>query len=514
MKNKNKKDILQLLETLKKANRELANALPLPIKLSLLKDCHLYTLDIITTLTAEGQTPSEVLEQLSIYATTLKKLTFAPKTLNPKQLNVALNKIESLIIKSPLGANQKYKALFLPYKYAMSDSLESVWQAALQDDTFETTILPIPYFTKNTAGVAQDMIYEGHLYQVPTANWEEYNLKDEKPDIVFIHNPYDDNNTLTSVHPDYYSEHLKVHTDLLCYVPYAMNNWRVDVNASLGSLNADFIYLDQKTAAQHRELFTEGLEKLNVTPTSKQLDKFQGLGHPKYDAVINYTSIDIPETWVKKQAQNKPVIFYNTTLSSIYKNPKQFLDKLKFTLNEFSKRSDFVVLWRPHPLSESAFTNISPDLLEDYHGIVSTFIQEDLHIYDDSPYFHRAIHFSDVYFGEFVGSSFFMFAAIGKPLFIQNPQVLDSAAPTSSTEEYILSQFEAAKTTPYWEPLKFEESSPSNSLLNYFDLIQRSHQETLSLAIQSQIDGHRQHLNDGSAGIRIWEHAKNSLLND
>ena len=45
-------------------------------------------------------------------------------------------------------------------------------------------------------------------------------LEDKKPDAVFIHNPYDQNNRLTSVHPDFYSSRLKKYADQLIYLPY------------------------------------------------------------------------------------------------------------------------------------------------------------------------------------------------------------------------------------------------------------------------------------------------------
>ena len=34
---------------------------------------------------------------------------------------------------------------------------------------------------------------------VPVVRWEDYRLEEERPDIIFIHNPYDDGNNLTSV---------------------------------------------------------------------------------------------------------------------------------------------------------------------------------------------------------------------------------------------------------------------------------------------------------------------------
>ena len=66
------------------------------------------------------------------------------------------------------------------------------------------------------------MRYEGDCLPtgVPIVKWEDYRLEEERPDIIFIHNPYDDGNNLTSVHPFYYSSNLKKYTQCLVYSPY------------------------------------------------------------------------------------------------------------------------------------------------------------------------------------------------------------------------------------------------------------------------------------------------------
>ncbi|MBQ1914764.1 MAG: hypothetical protein II178_06030, partial [Selenomonadaceae bacterium] len=55
---------------------------------------------------------------------------------------------------------------------------------------------------------------------VPTLDWQQVDLKAWHPDVIFIHNPYDNMNLVTSVESRYYSFHLKPCTDCLVYIPY------------------------------------------------------------------------------------------------------------------------------------------------------------------------------------------------------------------------------------------------------------------------------------------------------
>ena len=114
------------------------------------------------------------------------------------------------------------EAVFLPYKASMWDSLESVWQAANEDPECDAYVIPIPYYDKNPDGSFREMHYEGGLYPdyVPITRYDAYDFETRKPDLIFIHNPYDECNYVTSVHPYFYSKNLKRFTEKLVYIPY------------------------------------------------------------------------------------------------------------------------------------------------------------------------------------------------------------------------------------------------------------------------------------------------------
>lgn len=112
--------------------------------------------------------------------------------------------------------------VFLPYKASMWDSLESVWKAADEDPECDAYVIPIPYFDKNPDGSFKEAHYEGEQYPdyVPVTDYNDYNFEARRPDVIYIHNPYDNCNHVTSVHPFFYSDNLKKYTDKLVYIPY------------------------------------------------------------------------------------------------------------------------------------------------------------------------------------------------------------------------------------------------------------------------------------------------------
>ena len=119
---------------------------------------------------------------------------------------------------------RKYEILFLPYKAAMWDSMESIYLAAVQNSKCRVSVMPVPYYLledgKKTA------VYEGNRFPegLPIVDAYQYKLKEERPDVIFIHNPYDGYNRVTRVEEQFYSSELIKYTSHLCYVPYDVVN--------------------------------------------------------------------------------------------------------------------------------------------------------------------------------------------------------------------------------------------------------------------------------------------------
>lgn len=154
----------------------------------------------------------ESLYQLSI--STGNTLDFREISCN---LSKQINEVKSNVVGFKAA---KIEMAFLPYKASMWDSMESVWLAANDDPQCDVYVVPIPYFDLILNG--SQMHYEGDQFPdyVPVTDWQKYEIKSRHPDIIFVHNPYDGVNDVTSIHPDFYCKQLKNYTDMLVYIPY------------------------------------------------------------------------------------------------------------------------------------------------------------------------------------------------------------------------------------------------------------------------------------------------------
>ena len=311
----------------------------------------------------------------------------------------------------------KYEIIFLPYSAAMWDSLESIWLSAKDDINCECYVIPIPYFEREANGQDFFMRYDGDLMPdyVPITNYLNYDMAEKHPDVIYIHNPYDKFNHVTSVHPDYYSSELKKYTDMLVYVPYFVTG---------GSMADTFYELPSYYHVDKIVIQSEEMRKYYSDEISD--DKFLTLGSPKFDRILAYEKDkpQISEEW-RQIIGDKKVIFYNTSISSILSYNVKALDKMKYVISCFHSRDDVVLLWRPHPLTKATLKAIRPLLLEEFQKIEQDFIDNKIGIYDTSPDVTVSIAISDAYIGEDSSSVVPLFGMTGKPIFILNMNIAE-----------------------------------------------------------------------------------------
>lgn len=345
-----------------------------------------------------------------------------------KQLDKKIMKAENSV-KNDIKV--KHEIVFMPYKRSMWDSLESVWKAADEAPDCDAYVVPIPYYDRKPDGMFGEFHYEGSEYPdyVPVVHYEAYNLEQCRPDVIYIHNPYDGNNYVTSVDPKFYSNELKKYTDMLVYIPYFVaDESRLEEVTHFaltpGVVNADRVIVQSE--AMRQVYINALLEYFGDTPGNRKTieEKIMGIGSPKYDSVKSYTKdvVDIPDEW-RKIIGNKKVVLYNTHLSLLMVTCyERFLPKLRAVLNYFKKRNDVVLLWRPHPLTISTAKSMNPAALEEYMEIVNEFCEGQWGIYDDSPDMERAIAISDAYYGS-QSSMLSLYKLTGKPVLLHNINV-------------------------------------------------------------------------------------------
>ena len=306
---------------------------------------------------------------------------------------------------------EKKTIVFLPYKASMWDSLESIWRAAKEDVHCECYVVPIPYYDKDARGRLITYHYEGAQFPdyVPIIDYRDFDLTSQNVDIIYIHNPYDDGNHVTSVDPDYYSAKLKIYTDKLVYVPYYATSGGMSEAQSLckAYLSADYIIVQ---AEGHKDYFDACIPR----------ERLLALGSPKFDRVVKLCENppEVSEDWQNKM-KGKIVYFFNTSLGGMLADTEAFLKKLRYVFQCFAeKRDDACLLWRPHPLLDETFTTARSQYKEQYEQLKQEFLTAGLGIYDTTPDIEKAIAVSDCYIGDSGTSVTALFGIAGKPVYL------------------------------------------------------------------------------------------------
>ncbi len=404
--------------------------------LSILQECQEAAIAIGTNIEKTEKDSIESIATLEEYCEKLYQFSIEMSEENVKGILDALQEVE----KAVEMIAEKTIACFLPYKASMWDSLESVWKVADEDMTCDAYVIPIPYFDRTADGALAEMHYEGELYPsyVPITSYEEFDFEEVRPDKIFIHNPYDEYNRVTSVHPAYYSSKLKNYTEELVYIPYfVLNEIEPDDEQAIehiahfckvpAVLNAHKVIVQSEKMKQvYIKVLTEWIGE---DTRSKWEQKILGLGSPKLDKVANIQKedVEVPKDWLKiiqkPDGSWKKIIFYNTSITAFLEHSEQMLEKIENVFEVFREYHDeIVLLWRPHPLMLTTIESMRPELLEKYQRIVSEYKEKQVGIYDDTSDLNRAIGLADAYFGD-PSSVVQLCQKAGMPVMIQDVEI-------------------------------------------------------------------------------------------
>jgi hypothetical protein len=309
------------------------------------------------------------------------------------------------------GELARRKVIFMPYSAAMWDCMETIWRAAKEDPSCEVYVVPIPYLEKDSTGKVNRESYDGEKFpaDVPITSYQHFSMERERPDIVYIHNPYDEGNYITGVHPVYYSSNLKRYTRILVYIPYFSGS----------SIPESHLLLPVYKHMDYMVVFSEQMkEQLKETvPENKIL---VAAGSPKDERMRwleeHRDEITLPDTW-RERIGNKIVVFLNTSISSILTSGIRSIKKMEEVFRSFSGQSNAILIWRPHPLMRATLISMRPNLLERYDRLEAEFIDQKIGILDKTADANVTVAISDAYMGEPSSSIVNLFRAVGKPIF-------------------------------------------------------------------------------------------------
>lgn len=264
-------------------------------------------------------------------------------------------------IESLENIEEQTAIVFFPYKVQMWGVFQTIYEEAAADPTCQVTVVPIPYYSIKENG-AKEFHYEGELFHdiVPITHYEKYQVQQEEPDIIYVHNIYDDFNTLTQVEKTYFTSNLKQYTRQLVYVPYFVSSFLVHTQAEpefwfhLPTLqNVDKIVLAGNYLEQ--PAIDYGIPK----------EKLLSLGSPKLDTIVRTLQGDsnLPVEW-EKRLGNKKVLFINT-LYHVFEHWDTLIQLLDLT----KKDPELAIIWRPHPLTENFLEQKIPQYVDTYRNV-------------------------------------------------------------------------------------------------------------------------------------------------
>lgn len=427
MRKEQKKQVEEFLGVLEEAHRQIKTLVRKKDVLSvlqILEDCQQGGISLgnmLETLEGEQCAVIPLLEKYCELVYQFYEKLSGGETLNEnktyKLLDNFLLKIENCI-KNDIKIRKE--VVFLPYKVSMWDSMESIWEEADKDPDCDAYVVPIPYYDRNSDGSLGEMHYEGSLYpeNVPVVRYEEYSLEKRRPDVVYIHNPYDNCNYVTSIDPRFYSSELKKFTECLVYVPYFVVPWGIPEHFVLspGVIFSDLVFVQNSSI---RKQYIQALKENGFSKSQEVLEKkIISMGSPKTDKLLKMRSeATVPEEW-RDRIKGKKIVFFNTNVSQILNNGECFIENLYRIFHVFEEyKNQFILLWREHPLTMATLRSMRPMLLDNYLKLREEFVQKEWGILDTTAEPHTAMALSDCYFGA-GGSLVTIYSVTGNPMLL------------------------------------------------------------------------------------------------
>jgi hypothetical protein len=364
--------------------------------ISAISDCIAALDAILFQSEQEEEVPSKTIEQLKKAQGYFHALFNGHTQINSQSVETLTKQIELLIAVFQEEITIKLNVVFFPYKASMWDSLATVYEAAAMDENCVVRVVPVPYYQLSVKDAIPT--YEGDRFpaSVPITHYNHYNLEEEQPDIIFVHNIYDQYNTLTRVHEHFFTSNLKRFTDMLVYIPYHVSSFIKQGKTGDRSYNLPSIRNVDKII-----LVGEYLKEAAIHDGIPE-EKLLALGSPKLDPMIKVINKEIPypDEWEEK-IEGKTVYLLNTGCLYFAENTMGKIERLLDFIHFPRYVEDSVVIWRPHPLTKISIMKYTPHILDYYIDLTENRIKGGHVAYkhiilDDSDDYLPALQAADV----------------------------------------------------------------------------------------------------------------------
>jgi len=292
-------------------------------------------------------------------------------------------------------------------------NFRSVWEFASQDPRFQAKVILTPFIHAAVAGAScldsmRDLLL---LEKVPFINSQYVNMESLRPHVVFLQNPYEETRPI-----EFRQNAIRGAGARAAYIPYGL-----ELGGGVWSIRAQFdtafhrsawriFARSERSKAMYGRYCLVGNDHVAVT------------GHPKFDRKIESTTLP---RYIAEKAKGRKIVLWTPHFSvgepATWSTYTRYSSKI---FSEISRRDDFFLLLRPHPLFFRTMIERQLWKLEDE----ASFRQK---IEDSS---NMALHESAEYDDAFgavdalmtdVGSFLLEFLPTGKPiLYLHHPEGL------------------------------------------------------------------------------------------
>lgn len=235
--------------------------------------------------------------------------------------------------------------LFLTQEVSCWPSLESVFRAARENADYVATLVYTPFFHENFS--QQTDYYDAyHAMGIPAVRHNEYDLRADSPDVVFIIKPY------AQIPERYHTDQLEKVIPRLVYIPYGME------------ITTDLILYGFQFYAHYRAwrhcAYGPIVKEYGTRYGYRAGENIAVWGHPKADHFRDPEAnrAHIPPEWVARIKGRKTILWTPHHLIDLSQTGTgTWLIWGERILEMAEKRTDLFFILRPHPMMMGALVN-------------------------------------------------------------------------------------------------------------------------------------------------------------
>ena len=270
-----------------------------------------------------------------------------------------------------IHGSKDFRIAFLPYKRSMWDSMESVYTECWVAGA-DAKVIPLPY-QRIVDGKVESVDCDRSMFFAQALDISA--LKEGSFDFVVIHYPYDGNNRVTKMLPEYYTAELRKYGKVV-FIPYSCYpGFFTRIHAGLANIDYAFLISEEEC-----EAFIAAWKNHGVDFTGRVF----GYGSPKIDAIqnLNIGSSDYLTT-----------VVINTLGAYLFAPFERISLYQHHISNELGRGRK--VIFRPHPLLRQTIKSIRPDTMDAYEKFLSWCRTRDNVEVDESEYLEETLEQAD-----------------------------------------------------------------------------------------------------------------------